>query len=77
VEKSFPLLREYAVFNASQCDGAERFQLQPADTTTAASAASKGADVILSFSHQPQPEEERVALRGLAGRDSRPTATGG
>jgi antirestriction protein ArdC len=28
---TFPLLREYTVFNAQQCDGAERFQVQPSD----------------------------------------------
>ena len=27
---TFPLLRAYGVFNAEQCDGVERFQLQPA-----------------------------------------------
>jgi antirestriction protein ArdC len=30
---TFPLLREYVVFNAAQCDGAERYQVQPSDTT--------------------------------------------
>jgi antirestriction protein ArdC len=28
---TFPLMREYTVFNAEQCDGAERFQLQPGE----------------------------------------------
>jgi antirestriction protein ArdC len=29
VEKTFPLLREYVVFNDRQCDGVERFRVQP------------------------------------------------
>jgi antirestriction protein ArdC len=33
VEKSFPLLREYVVFNAEQSDAVERFQVQPGDTS--------------------------------------------
>ncbi len=30
--KTFPLLKEYVVFNAAQCDGAEHFQVQSGDT---------------------------------------------
>jgi len=30
---TFPLLREYVVFNAQQCDGMERFQVQPGDSS--------------------------------------------
>jgi antirestriction protein ArdC len=33
VEKTFPLLREYHVFNADQCDGVERFEVQPGDSS--------------------------------------------
>lgn len=33
VKRTFPLLREYTVFCADQCDGAERFQVQPGDGT--------------------------------------------
>lgn len=33
VEKTFPLLREYTVFNAEQCDGAERFQVEHGDSS--------------------------------------------
>lgn len=33
VEKSFPLLREYVVFNAEQCDGVDRFMVQPGDNS--------------------------------------------
>ena len=36
VEIMFPLLKEYAVFNAGQCDGAERYQVQVGDHTAAA-----------------------------------------
>ena len=32
---TFPLLREYTVFNAEQCDGAEHFQIQPGDNINA------------------------------------------
>jgi antirestriction protein ArdC len=30
--KTFPLLKEYVVFCADQCDGAEHFQVQPSDS---------------------------------------------
>jgi antirestriction protein ArdC len=33
VEKTFPLLREYVVFNAEQCDGVGRFAVQPGDAS--------------------------------------------
>jgi antirestriction protein ArdC len=31
VQRTFPLMREYVAFNADQCGGAERFQVQPGD----------------------------------------------
>ena len=33
VQKTFPLLREYTVFNAEQCDGSERFQVEHGDSS--------------------------------------------
>jgi antirestriction protein ArdC len=33
VEKTFPLLRGYVVFNAEQCDGVGRFAVQPGDAS--------------------------------------------
>jgi antirestriction protein ArdC len=33
VEKTFPLLREYVVFNAEQCEGVDRFAVQPGDAS--------------------------------------------
>jgi len=33
--KTFPFMKEYVVFNASQCDGAELYQAQPGDNNTA------------------------------------------
>ena len=32
---TFPLMREYTVFNAEQCDAAEGYQVQPGDSTAA------------------------------------------
>ena len=44
--KTFPLLREYVVFNADQCDGVERFQVQPGDSTSAVVDFKPGEKVI-------------------------------
>jgi antirestriction protein ArdC len=50
--KTFPLLREYVVFNAEQCEGTERFRVQPGDNTSAVDfepaeqvIAATGADI--------------------------------
>jgi antirestriction protein ArdC len=53
-ETTFPLLREYTVFNAEQCDGTELFHVQPPSLDTAATPdfqpaeqaiAATGADI--------------------------------
>jgi antirestriction protein ArdC len=58
VEKAFPLLREYAVFNAQQVDGAERFQVQPIDSNGFGVVDFEPAERVISATgwdirHQP------------------------